>query len=87
MKVARVHSGFAPRGVLPAAGTSVPAGTTINSTVEYTLVLVLLTARRLFFFFSFATDYHSMAITRCQRQKQIVLVCFQESLSLLVLVD
>jgi hypothetical protein len=51
MKVARVHSGFAPRGVLPAAGTSVPAGTTINSTVEYTLVLVLLTARRLFFFF------------------------------------
>jgi hypothetical protein len=28
-----------------------------------------------------------MAITRCQRQKQIVLVCFEGSLTLLVLVD
>ena len=28
-----------------------------------------------------------MAITRCQRQKQIVLVCFENSLSLLVQVD
>jgi hypothetical protein len=28
-----------------------------------------------------------MAITRCQRQKQLVLVCFEDSLSLLVQVD
>jgi len=40
-----------------------------------------------FFLLSFAPDHHSMAITRCQRQKQFVLVCFEESLSLLVLVD
>jgi len=56
-------------------------------TLEYTLVLVLLTVRRGFFPSSFAPDHHSMAITRCQRQKQIVLVCFENSLSLLVQVD
>jgi hypothetical protein len=40
-----------------------------------------------FFVSSFAAYHYAMAITQCQRQKQIVLLCFQESLSLLVLVD